>query len=878
MADVYNLLEQIGSAIYGEGVRGSIHDAIEQCYADATGNPASLSNLISSLHDLGDITEMDATTVGPIAPETGYSFEDNTIYLSPGAWLIEFGISVDTSAGTSGAKGILTFDSIDPNWEHPDQERYFNYEYEIPNTFRHYVFVDEDNPIWDNIIEEGDNQGKAPVDLYLWNDANGCSINVNLFARALCLKKQGSDEPGGSIEEDIAMIHEEISLLNNASLELDDDGRLKISGLSSNTPEVNDRIEIVEQGLSTEISARSSADSDLSNQIAVERSRISNLASLEEGSTTGDAELIDIRTGADSNIYESAGDAVRGQISDLKSDLEKELKLQNVGVQLFDMNDKNMILNGYITSVSGNIEFRENNSTKTICIPILPKTYYLLSRDTGFHANTVAYSPVIPTNGTPITFISASKTETIDNRLYNLYYANNEQAKYLLIYCYNANHDVSADSVLESIQISRLDSYAQQNKYINTDYTKSVAMNPFTESNEPLIGQEILAADGWTLNSGWTGNYAEGFTHASGYEETLEFELSSTSANNFYLVQLDVSGNRRGGTSDFYVSVCGSSLFETYIGDAQSTSYLFVVKSSGASGFSIIPRKDFAGVFTNISLKRIYGGNSANFENELFRMYYDENSNLMVGKRNGLVAFGGYGNTSFGNDAFRSLLSGFWNTAIGERTLSNCLNGSRNVGIGYNSLYNTTQGDRNVGVGTFSLQANTIGRKNIGIGADSLQFNTIGNNNIGIGTCAGYGINTGSDNISIGSDTQYENSNGGKNVSIGFQAQYFGVANQNVAIGYEALNRGGTGGNNVAIGYRGGKKSIGGRNVFVGANADADSSTPSVTDSIALGYNCKAKKSNQMVLGSSDITEVVMCGNKKIIFNSDGTVTWEEIS
>ena len=76
------------------------------------------------------------------------------------------------------------------------------------------------------------------------------------------------------------------------------------------------RLDGHDSDISAEVSARIAADTTIN-------ARIDNLASIDDGSTTGDAELADIRVGADGTTYASAGSAVRGQINTLNSILNR---------------------------------------------------------------------------------------------------------------------------------------------------------------------------------------------------------------------------------------------------------------------------------------------------------------------------------------------------------------------------------------------------------------------------------------------------------------------------------------------------------------------------------------------------------------------------
>lgn len=116
---------------------------------------------------------------------------------------------------------------------------------------------------------------------------------------------------------------------------------------------------------------------NLKQAMAKQDARINNLAKLPSGSTSGDAELADIRVGANGEIYDTAGQAVREQIGSLESDtsrIKKSLKTTYVDMNLFALGTINKDTGEEESSNKILRSIIDVNATEDITIK-LPKGY-----------------------------------------------------------------------------------------------------------------------------------------------------------------------------------------------------------------------------------------------------------------------------------------------------------------------------------------------------------------------------------------------------------------------------------------------------------------------------------------------------------------------
>jgi hypothetical protein len=297
----------------------------------------------------------------------------------------------------------------------------------------------------------------------------------------------------------------------------------------------------------------------------------------------------------------------------------------------------------------------------------------------------------------------------------------------------------------------------------------------------------------------------------------------------------------------------------------------------------------------------------------------------------------GFYTTAFGWNALNANTTGLNNTAIGAEALSSNTTAGNNTAIGTQSLRANT-GANNTGVGNQTLQSNTTGTSNVAIGRNSLGSQTTAIGNTGIGYLAGSNITTGGFNTIIGSGdggtdgTAKGLTTGNGNIVIGSNGSSTlagfplrnvasATASRNTLIGGSSSDRL-AGNENVIIGYGSGDIGNGTKNVLLGCYTFAPgtgngwtspSSVPTnnntfigsdhnliagnqiiigdnntslgfninqriagITNATAIGANTASTKSNQISMGNSAVTEVLLSGKLAIDINAlsaaaDGT-------
>lgn len=129
-------------------------------------------------------------------------------------------------------------------------------------------------------------------------------------------------------------------------------------------------------------------DEYLKQQVDLNSDRINNMTTLQEGSTTGDAELKDIRVGADGRIYDNAGTATREQIGRISGEIDEIRTVEDTNLITFQQ--IKLTKNEYYSSSAGGyITYEGRDCIKNIKVEPLATYYACASEAVFFDVNGV---------------------------------------------------------------------------------------------------------------------------------------------------------------------------------------------------------------------------------------------------------------------------------------------------------------------------------------------------------------------------------------------------------------------------------------------------------------------------------------------------------
>ena len=247
--------------------------------------------------------------------------------------------------------------------------------------------------------------------------------------------------------------------------------------------------------------------SDFETELEVLSARIDNIAHLDPGSTTGDAELIDIRVASDGKVYSTAGNAVRAQAQtaielgdnllegqqfvathtrDITYSMEPGYVLSNAGLKTAVTGEN------YLVSTKIDIKPNEILYFKIACARYSNMTYVFYDEND----NVIAKSP-----------------RTSSGNLYN--YNEFIQAPAYSDYCY-----IAIDKAMTVVDEETVDNIAVVDKYIIYDFEAERKALELININENYITKEAAEPtyyDGYLLSSA---------LHLISYETDTSFKVA----------------------------------------------------------------------------------------------------------------------------------------------------------------------------------------------------------------------------------------------------------------------------------------------------------------------------------------------------------------
>ena len=469
------------------------------------------------------------------------------------------------------------------------------------------------------------------------------------------------------------------------------------------------------------------------------------------------------------------------------------------------------------------VNFKYNSSPSDI--------EYILSRIAESLCVTEQEGQIYPTEYIPYKRLGFSvKKEYVNSDTFNLYIV-----------------DSQGNQIGEKVSFTVSNNSGDSPNVVISGYLNSV--NTITYKLQPNSINEASIK-----GSGWSGDLSNGYTNIKGELEPLEFDLSHFSVGDKFILSFNSNGVTSDNT-DLNICVGDSPTVKSYNG----TNIFNIGLVANGGNLKIYPAAGFGSTITNIAIRKIDDNGTDSLTLAVNNMYVDQNK----------------------------MVTAFWNVAIGSNsTLANLVNGSRNISIGNNSLNSITSGNRNVAIGTFSLPFVTEAEDNVAIGSDTVYplkkaFGCVG---IGKGTLGGnqeaeYCVAIGKQAMGIYTLAKDRK----KCTVVGVNAGY-AVTDSCTHVGYRA-GANVSGAKNTSIGY--GSMAVGERTsvdivgeelTCVGYYSQIDNTTEakSAKNSTAIGANTKITKSNQVVIGNSAVEEIIL-GGKKIIFNADGTCSWESV-